>query len=114
MQEHQEDMLHVAATAVANASHGTQQQGPAADCGEPSSEPASTFGVAEDLDLQASVRHLSTYTYPPSAGGGAGRRGQGQSSDHGPEKAKEQSSRRGGGLQRAVDRARSKAEPSHP
>ena len=54
MQGHQEDMLQVAATAVANASHGTQQQGPAADCGEPSSEPASTFGVAEDLDLQVS------------------------------------------------------------
>ena len=51
MQEHQEDMLHVAATAVANASHGTQQQGPAAGRGEPSSEPASTFGVK---DLQVS------------------------------------------------------------
>ena len=54
MQEHPGDMLHVAATAVANASHGTQQQGPAAGCGEPSSEPASMFGVAEDLQVSHS------------------------------------------------------------
>ena len=49
MQGHQEDMLQVAATAVANASHG-----PAAGCGEPSSEPASTFGGAEDLQVSHS------------------------------------------------------------
>ena len=54
MQGHQEDMLQVAATAVANASHGTQQQGPAAGCSEPSSEPASTFGGAEDLQVSHS------------------------------------------------------------
>ena len=40
MQEHDEDMLRAAATAVANASVGAQQPGPAAAGGEPSSEPA--------------------------------------------------------------------------
>eukprot|EP00964_Phaeocystis_antarctica_P057724 scaffold34184_cov57-Phaeocystis_antarctica.AAC.1 len=40
MQEHEEDMLRVAATAVANATDGAQQPGPAAGGGEPSSEPA--------------------------------------------------------------------------
>ena len=42
MQEHDKDidMLRVAATAVANASVGAQQPGPAAGGGEPSSEPA--------------------------------------------------------------------------
>ena len=40
MQEHDEDILLVAATAVANASGGVQQPGPAAGGGEPSSEPA--------------------------------------------------------------------------
>ena len=44
MQKHDEDMLRVAATAVANASDGAkdgaQQPGPAAAGGEPSSEPA--------------------------------------------------------------------------
>ena len=42
MQEHDKDidMLRVAATAVANASDGAQQPGPAAGGGEPSSEPA--------------------------------------------------------------------------
>ena len=40
MQGYEEDMLRVAATAVANASDGTQQHGPAAAGGEPSSEPA--------------------------------------------------------------------------
>eukprot|EP00964_Phaeocystis_antarctica_P081671 scaffold51100_cov61-Phaeocystis_antarctica.AAC.2 len=40
MQEHDEDILRAAATAVANASDGAQQQGPAACGGEPSSEPA--------------------------------------------------------------------------
>ena len=40
MQEHEEDMLRVAATVVANASDGAQQPGPAADGGEPSSQPA--------------------------------------------------------------------------
>ena len=40
MQEHDEDMLRAAATAVANASVGAQQPGPAADGGEASSEPA--------------------------------------------------------------------------
>ena len=44
MQEHDEDMLRAAATAVANASDGAkdgaQQPGPAAGGGEPSSEPA--------------------------------------------------------------------------
>ena len=41
MQDHDEDMLGVAAIAVANASDGTQQQvDPAAGGGEPSSEPA--------------------------------------------------------------------------
>ena len=40
MQEHDEDILRAAATAVANASVGAQQPGPAAAGGEPSSEPA--------------------------------------------------------------------------
>ena len=44
MQEHDEDILRAAATAVANASDaakdGAQQPGPAAAGGEPSSEPA--------------------------------------------------------------------------
>ena len=44
MQEHDEDILRAAATAVANASDGAkdgaQQPGPAAGGGEPSSEPA--------------------------------------------------------------------------
>ena len=40
MQEHDEDILRAAATAVANASDATQQHGPAAAGGEPSSEPA--------------------------------------------------------------------------
>ena len=40
MQGYEEDMLRVAATAVANASDGTLQHGPAAAGGEPSSEPA--------------------------------------------------------------------------
>ena len=40
MQGHDEDMLRAAATAVANASVGAQQPGPAAGGGEPSSEPA--------------------------------------------------------------------------
>ena len=40
MQEHDEDILRAAATAVANASVGAQQPGPAAGGGEPSSEPA--------------------------------------------------------------------------
>ena len=40
MQGYEENMLRVAATAVANASDGTQQHGPAAGGGEPSSEPA--------------------------------------------------------------------------
>ena len=40
MQEHEEDILRVAATAVANASDGAQQPGPAAGGGGPSSEPA--------------------------------------------------------------------------
>ena len=40
MQEHDEDMLRAAATAVANASVGAQQPGPAAAGGEQSSEPA--------------------------------------------------------------------------
>ena len=40
MQKHDEDMLRVAATAVANASDGAQQPGPAAGGGEPSSESA--------------------------------------------------------------------------
>ena len=40
MQEHEEDILRAAATAVANASDGALQQGPAAGGGEPSSEPA--------------------------------------------------------------------------
>ena len=40
MQEHEEDILRVAATVVANASDGAQQPGPAAGGGEPSSEPA--------------------------------------------------------------------------
>ena len=39
MQEHDEDILRAAATAVANASGGVQQPGPAAG-GEPASEPA--------------------------------------------------------------------------
>ena len=38
MQEHDEDILRAAATAVANASVGAQQPGPAAAGGEPSSE----------------------------------------------------------------------------
>jgi hypothetical protein len=38
MQEHDEDMLRAAATAVANASVGAQQPGSAAARGEPSSE----------------------------------------------------------------------------
>ena len=40
MQDHDEDMKRVAATAVANARDGAQQPGPAAGGGEPSSEPA--------------------------------------------------------------------------
>ena len=40
MQEHDEDILRAAATAVANASVGAQQPGPAAAGGEQSSEPA--------------------------------------------------------------------------
>ena len=40
MQEHEEDMLRVAATAVANAGDGAQQPGPAAGGGGSSSEPA--------------------------------------------------------------------------
>ena len=40
IEEHEEDMLRVAATAVANASVGAQQPGPAAAGGEQSSEPA--------------------------------------------------------------------------
>ena len=43
MQEHDEDILRAAATAVANASDakdGAKQPGPAAGGGEPSSEPA--------------------------------------------------------------------------
>ena len=40
MQKHDEDMLRVAATAMANASDGAQQPGPAEGGGEPSSEPA--------------------------------------------------------------------------
>ena len=40
MQEHDEDMLRVAAIVTANASDGAQQPGPAAGGGEPSSEPA--------------------------------------------------------------------------
>ena len=40
MQEHDEDILRAAATAVANASDGAQQPGPAEGGGEPSSEPA--------------------------------------------------------------------------
>ena len=40
MQEHEEDILRAAATAVANATDGAQQQDPAACGGEPSSEPA--------------------------------------------------------------------------
>ena len=39
MQGHDEDMLRAAATAVANASDGAQQPGPAAGGGGPSSEP---------------------------------------------------------------------------
>jgi len=40
MQEHEEDILRVAATVFAIASDGAQQPGPAAGGGEPSSEPA--------------------------------------------------------------------------
>ena len=40
IQEHEEDMLRVAAIVTANASNGAQQPGPAAAGGEPSSEPA--------------------------------------------------------------------------
>ena len=40
MQEHDEDMLRVAAIVTANASNAAQQPGPAAAGGEPSSEPA--------------------------------------------------------------------------
>ena len=40
MQEHEEDILRAAATAVANASDGAQQPGPAAGGGGSSSEPA--------------------------------------------------------------------------
>ena len=40
IEEHDGDMLRVAATAVANASVGAQQPGPAAAGGEQSSEPA--------------------------------------------------------------------------
>ena len=40
MQEHDEDILRAAATAVANASDGAQQPGPAAGGGGSSSEPA--------------------------------------------------------------------------
>ena len=52
MQEHEEDMLRVAAIAAANALDGAQQQGPAAGC---SSEPAAMLerarGMAEKLQV---------------------------------------------------------------
>ena len=40
IEEHEEDMLRVAAIVTANARNGAQQPGPAADGGEASSEPA--------------------------------------------------------------------------
>ena len=52
MQKHDEDMLRVAATAVANASDRAQQLGPAAGGGEPSSEPVPKRSRPARRDVQ--------------------------------------------------------------
>ena len=68
MQGYEEDMLRVAATAVANASDGTLQHGPAAAGGEPSSEPAPKRSKQEEkLDEKLNAKPVPLMPLGPAA-----------------------------------------------
>ena len=61
-------MLRVAATAVANASDGTLQHGPAAAGGEPSSEPAPKRSKQEEkLDEKLNAKPVPLMPLGPAA-----------------------------------------------